>query len=118
MLIKIVLVYYLAINIILFLAMAIDKAKAVKGRWRIPESTLFILSVLGGAVGGFAAMYLFHHKNRKWSFKIIFALCLILHLVLVVFIVNTFISKNDSMFLFLPESQNDSFTVINQILNQ
>ena len=109
MLVKIILTYYIAINVILFLAMAIDKAKAVKGLWRIPESTLFILSLLGGAIGGFAAMYLFHHKNRKWSFKIIFALSLILHLALVAFLLNTFIYKNESVLLFMPESQNDFF---------
>ena len=114
MLIKFISAYYLAINIILFLAMAIDKSKAVKGKWRIPESTLFILSILGGAIGGFAAMYLFHHKNRKWSFKIIFALSLILHLALVVFIINTFLLGNATTFRFMPKSQNDfTFTVIN-----
>lgn len=113
MLIKFISAYYLAINIILFLAMAIDKSKAVKGKWRIPESTLFILSILGGAIGGFAAMYLFHHKNRKLSFKIIFALSLILHLALVVFIINTFLLGNNTTFRFMPNSQNDfTFTVI------
>ena len=113
MLIKFISAYYLAINIILFLAMAIDKSKAVKGKWRIPESTLFILSILGGAIGGFAAMYLFHHKNRKWSFKIIFALSLILHLALVVFIINTFLLGNATTFRFMPKNQNDfTFTVI------
>ena len=50
--------------------MAIDKSKAVKGKWRIPESTLFILSILGGAIGGFAAMYLFHHKTKHWYFVV------------------------------------------------
>ena len=114
MLIKFISAYYLAINIILFLAMFIDKSKAVKGKWRIPESTLFILSILGGAIGGFAAMYLFHHKNRKWSFKIIFALSLILHLALVVYIINTFLLGNATMFQFVPKSQNDfTFTVTN-----
>ena len=114
MLIKFISAYYLAINIILFLAMSIDKSKAVKGKWRIPESTLFILSILGGAIGGFAAMYLFHHKNRKWSFKIIFALSLILHLALVVYIINTFLLGNATMFQFVPKSQNDfTFTVTN-----
>ncbi len=111
MLTKIILIYYFAVNIVLFLAMAADKSKAKKGKWRIPESTLFIMSFLGGAAGGFAAMYLFHHKNRKWSFKIIFALSLILHFVLVLFIINTFIA--DSIMPFLPESQNDFiFSVI------
>lgn len=116
MLIKIILIYYLAINIVLFFAMAIDKAKAKKGKWRIPESTLFIMSLLGGAIGGFAAMYIFHHKNRKWSFRIIFALSLILHIVLIIFIINTLnVFPSDKAVAFLPESQNDFiFSVFKQ----
>ena len=59
-------------------------------------------------------MYLYHHKNRKWSFKIIFALSLILHVALVVFIINAFLLGNSTALQFIPESQNDfTFTVIN-----
>ena len=80
---KILLVYYLIINVVLFILMGIDKARAKKDKWRVPESTLFIVSFLGGAIGGLAAMRVFHHKTRKPSFLIIYIISLILHCALV-----------------------------------
>ena len=76
---KIILVYYLLINIILFVTMAIDKGLAKKDKRRVPESTLFIMALLGGSIGGFGGMFLFHHKNRKPQFYIIYAIAFILH---------------------------------------
>ena len=46
-----ILIYLLIINLIVFLAMWIDKIKAKKGKWRISEATLFVLSILGGSIG-------------------------------------------------------------------
>jgi len=76
---KVLLVYYLAINIILLIAMAIDKSCAKKDKRRIPESTLFIMALLGGSLGGFIGMFAFHHKNKKPQFYIIYAIAFILH---------------------------------------
>ena len=75
----ILLIYYLAINIILFAAMGIDKRLAIKNKRRIPEANLFIMSLLGGAVGGLIAMNIFHHKTKKIQFYIIFIVSLLLH---------------------------------------
>ena len=61
---QILLIYYLVINVLLFLFMGLDKRKAIKHKWRIPESTLFFLALLGGAVGGLVGMSVFHHKNK------------------------------------------------------
>ena len=61
--------YYLIINLILYLAMAVDKKRAVKNAWRIPEKNLYFLAVLGGGVGGLIAMYTKHHKNKHIDFK-------------------------------------------------
>ena len=66
---KAVLIYLCAINLTAFLAMGLDKWKAKKNAWRIPEKTLFLLVILGGSVGGILGMQLFRHKTRHWYFK-------------------------------------------------
>ena len=66
----IVWIYLLVINIIGFLIMGIDKAKARADAWRIPEKTLFIIALIGGAFGMWCGMYSFHHKTRHWYFKL------------------------------------------------
>ena len=57
--------YLLLINIATFLVFAIDKRRAVKRKWRIPEKTLLGFSLIGGSIGGLIAMPLFRHKIRK-----------------------------------------------------
>lgn len=60
---------YLAVmNLIGFAIMGIDKRRAVKRLWRIPESTLFIIALFGGSLGSILGMYFFHHKTRHWYF--------------------------------------------------
>ena len=60
---------YLAVmNFIGFAAMGLDKYKAKAHAWRIPEKTLFLLSILGGSAGTWAGMYVFRHKTRHWYF--------------------------------------------------
>lgn len=63
-------IYLIIINIITFITYGIDKAKARKGAWRIPEKTLIGLAVAGGSIGALAGMSFFHHKTRKPLFKI------------------------------------------------
>ncbi len=87
---RILLLYYLIINVVLFSAMRIDKHKAEKGKMRIPEATLFIMSLLGGAIGGLAGMKLFSHKTKKPSFYAIYILSLILHIAFVMFLFRVF----------------------------
>ena len=65
---EIVLVYLLIMNVAGFAAMGIDKYKAKMKKWRIPEKTLFGLSLLGGSAGTWAGMYAFHQKTRHWYF--------------------------------------------------
>ena len=62
--------YLLIINALGFLIMLADKEKAKKHLWRIPESTLLTVAVLGGSVGCYAGMRVFHHKTRKPKFYI------------------------------------------------
>lgn len=63
-------IYLIIINVIAFLAMWIDKRKAEKGKWRISETTLLLLGVLGGSIGGMIGMYTFRHKTKKKRFTI------------------------------------------------
>lgn len=59
-------------SLTLFVLMGLDKRKARKGRWRVRERTLFGVALLGGASGGTLGMFLFHHKTRHWTFRLIF----------------------------------------------
>ena len=79
---KIMALWYIVINIVLFVLMGIDKRKAVKNKWRIRESVLLIVALLGGGIGGFIGMRVFHHKSRKWYFHVVFVIGIVLHLVL------------------------------------
>ena len=67
---KFILGYLVIVNIAGLAVMGIDKAKAIKGAWRIPEKTLFLFSLIGGSIGTWAGMYLFHHKTKHWYFVI------------------------------------------------
>lgn len=83
--IKNIIIYILAINIIAFLAMWIDKKRAENGEWRISENGLFTLVLLGGGIGGIAGMYVFRHKTKKLKFTIGFPTILISEIVLIVY---------------------------------
>ncbi len=76
--IKWLIIYVLIINIIAFAAMQIDKSRAKKHKWRIPEKTLFIFVLLGGGIGGTIGMYIFRHKTKHWYFVIGFPLITII----------------------------------------
>ena len=61
--------YLLAINAAAFIVYGIDKYKAKKAKWRISESTLLLLAVLGGSVGAWMGMKVWHHKTMHKKFK-------------------------------------------------
>ena len=61
--------YLLAINAVAFIVYGIDKYKAKKAKWRIPEATLLLLAVLGGSVGAWMGMNIWHHKTMHKKFK-------------------------------------------------
>ncbi len=60
--------YVIIINVITFATFGVDKYKAIRQEWRIRESTLLGLSLIGGSIGGWIAMYTFHHKTKKVHF--------------------------------------------------
>ncbi|WP_348633700.1 DUF1294 domain-containing protein [Flavonifractor sp. AGMB03687] len=56
-------------SILDYILMGVDKWKAKRDRWRVPEKTFFLVAVLGGSLGAILGMYAFHHKTRHWYFK-------------------------------------------------
>ncbi len=64
------LIYLIIINSLTFLIFGIDKWKAQRGKWRIPEATLIWMSIIGGSVGALMGIYLFRHKMQKSKFNL------------------------------------------------
>lgn len=77
-------IYILLINLIAFVVFGIDKRKARKGQWRVPESTLFILALIGGSIGALLGMLAFRHKTKHRKFTIGIPLILALQIALLV----------------------------------
>lgn len=72
--VSLIIYYLVAINIVAFFVYGIDKLKAKRNRWRIPESTLLLLAVIGGSVGALLGMKVWHHKtmHKKFTYGIPF----------------------------------------------
>lgn len=81
------LAYLLVINLFAMLLMAVDKSKAERGKWRIPEKTLFIIALIGGSIGSIAGMYMFRHKTKHARFIIGMPAILILQIAAVVLVI-------------------------------
>ena len=79
-----IVIYFIVINLIGFFIMWLDKRKAKKGAWRIPEKTLFIITALGGGIGTITGMYTFRHKTKKIQFVIGFPLITILEIISII----------------------------------
>lgn len=77
---KYIFIFLLVTNISTFMAFGIDKYKARKDRWRIPEKTLLLMGLFFGSIGQIAGMKIFRHKTQKWYFKVSAVLFLILHI--------------------------------------
>ena len=65
----IILIYLVIINVVAFIAYGIDKWKAQHNRWRIPESVLLGLAAIGGSVGAWLGIKVWHHKTQHKKFK-------------------------------------------------
>lgn len=79
---KIALFYLLIVNMIGFFIMGMDKFRAKKQLWRIPEKILFLTALLGGSLGTNLGMRLFRHKTRHWYFVVGMPLILFLQIIL------------------------------------
>ena len=81
-----ILFYYLVlVNIIAFITIYIDKKKAIKHKWRIKESTLFLLSIIGGSIGTLLGMYTFRHKTKHLKFTLGIPLIIIIQILIFIF---------------------------------
>lgn len=78
--ISVLLIYIALINFLGLQAMYIDKQRAKKRAFRVPEATLFAIAIIGGSIGCVIGMYLFRHKTRHWYFVYGMPLILILQL--------------------------------------
>lgn len=76
--------YLIIVNLLTFVVFAIDKRKAQKGKWRIHTKTLMGLSLIGGTIGGLAAMYIFHHKTKQKKFSLGLPIMLTIQITLLV----------------------------------
>ncbi len=82
----IALVYLVIVNIVGFVMMGIDKKKAIRGAWRIPEASLFLVALIGGSIGSILGMQTFRHKTKHWYFKYGMPAILILQVAIVIFL--------------------------------
>ena len=83
---NIILYYLLAVNIATFFLYGIDKYKAKKGKWRISEATLLTMAAIGGSIGAWAGMRLWHHKTMHKKFKYGIPIIIILQVALAVYL--------------------------------
>lgn len=77
----------LALNLFSFALMGWDKRCAQKGRWRVPEKTLFLAAGCFGALGGVLGMYAYRHKTKHWYFRIFFPVMLVAQIAIVFLLV-------------------------------
>lgn len=79
---KTLLLYLLTVNALGFLLMLVDKRRAKKKLWRIPEFTLMSVAAFGGSFGSYAGMKLFHHKTRHRKFRIGIPVMMVIHILI------------------------------------
>lgn len=84
---KLFLIYLAVVNLAAFALMGVDKRRAKRGAWRIPERTLFLPAILGGSPGAILGMQMFRHKTRHRQFAVGIPLILLVQLVIVVLLI-------------------------------
>lgn len=84
-----ILSYLAVINFIGLTIMGIDKLNAKKRAWRIPESTLFVIALIGGSLGATLGMFLFRHKTRHWYFRYGMPAILAVQVIIVLILMNS-----------------------------
>ena len=87
---NIILYYLLAVNIATFLLYGLDKYKAKKSKWRISEVTLLTMAAIGGSIGAWAAMRLWHHKTMHKKFKYGIPVIISIQVALAVYLLTNF----------------------------
>lgn len=83
----ILIIYLLFVNMVAFFLMLVDKRRAVKNTWRIPEATLLGIAAMGGSLGAVMGMRLFRHKTLHLRFSLGLPLLLALHIMLAILLI-------------------------------
>lgn len=86
---KLIIAYLLLINVITFFVYGLDKLKAKKQAWRIPEAVLLMLAVIGGSIGALIGMKVWHHKTLHNKFRFGVPIILILQIIIVLYLIIT-----------------------------
>lgn len=84
------LIWLLAVNLCGFILMGVDKSRAKRDAWRIPERNFFLTALLGGSAGAIAGMFFFHHKTKHWYFRFGLPAILVLQLIAAVWLTRRF----------------------------
>lgn len=79
---KLCIIYLITINLAAFIAMFIDKQRAIRKQWRIPEKVLFLIIIMGGSLGGNLGMNMLRHKTKHPKFKYGFPIVLIIQIII------------------------------------
>ena len=85
--ILLIVIYILAVNVLGFALMGIDKSRAKKRGFRIPEATLFVVAIIGGSIGTIIGMFFFRHKTRHWYFLYGLPVILLIQIALVIAVI-------------------------------
>lgn len=85
---NILIIYLIIINTVSFIIFGIDKYAAIKHKYRIKESTLFAISLIGGSIGGIIGMQVFRHKTLKSIFKYGLPIVLLFQIIIYIIIKN------------------------------
>lgn len=121
--ISILLIYLFVVNIAAFILYGVDKHRAVTHKWRISEAALLLFSFLGGGAGALIGMLFFHHKTRKWKFRILVPLSIAVWVFVTAFVIYTgqyyhagdtaekYVQKNINQ-TDLPVTMNDSAVTV------
>ena len=78
--------YILCINVVTLIVYGIDKYKAKKAKWRISEATLLLLAILGGSIGAWIGMKIWHHKTMHKKFKYGVPTILLIHIAAMIYL--------------------------------
>ncbi len=89
---SIVIAYLIVTNIIGFALMGIDKRRAIRNAFRVPEATLFAIAIAGGSIGSILGMLIFRHKTKHWYFKLGMPLVLVFQLLIIALLIMSPIS--------------------------
>ncbi|MFD1039590.1 DUF1294 domain-containing protein [Virgibacillus byunsanensis] len=84
---EVILPYLIGVNIVSLILMGIDKRKAKKQQYRIPERTFWMLAIIGGSFGSFLGMRLYHHKTKHRSFMVGMPVLMILHFIIFLYVI-------------------------------